>query len=181
MRGLVPERHDPVASVEQESLEHVRRKAASGPERATLIQRLLGAVRDPCCLSPGLQDEVEYHETFVEEMGQLLNSFEQVTGIPAELVVAARWPSRLATDTARNLYRIVAKGLDEVLLQENINGVCLRLDSIANQLLLRLERDGRRPGHVTDAETSDVLDTHERVRLVSVQARGVRGAVSPPG
>jgi two-component system sensor histidine kinase UhpB len=103
----------------------------------------------------GLRGEEDLGSEFVSRAGRLLERFEEMTGIRAQLSVSAGWPARLARHAAANLYRLLEEALNNVRRHSGAHtvDVCLGVQdgglailSVRDDGIGALQRTGERMG-----------------------------------
>jgi signal transduction histidine kinase len=72
-----------------------------------------------------LRGDEDIGSDFLTRVRRLLEAFEQKTGIRASLSVSASWPSRLAVQTAVNLYRVLEEALNNVRMHSGADAVAV--------------------------------------------------------
>lgn len=145
---LARELHDRVAQtltamlVEMENLkglefqpETVLREVAAYQEAT---RQVLGNIRD---ILYELRGEKGIGQDFTARVRELLLAFEQKTGIGTTLTVGTAWPSRMATQAAINLYRVLEEALNNVRRHSGARRVRVSLQIMKGELAIMTIRD----------------------------------------
>lgn len=113
-----------------------------------------------------LRGETGIEEGFAEAIRVLLARFQERTHVRAHLSVSPSWPSRLRSQAALNLYRIIEEALNNVRLHSGARLVEVALGSgVGGQLAIEVRDDGR--GAVSDrAPGLGVLGMRERAVIL---------------
>jgi two-component system sensor histidine kinase UhpB len=91
-----------------------------------------------------LRDETGIEEGFAETVRVLLDRFEERTHVKVRLSVSPSWPSRLRSQAALNLYRIIEEALTNVRMHSRAGLVEVALGPmLGSQLAVSVKDDGR--------------------------------------
>jgi signal transduction histidine kinase len=180
-QGLARELHDSVAqtlttmliAMEHFKVEQVGRRsvieqvnALQQDTRAVLtnIRQLLHDLRGEPGVSTG----------FVEAARELVRRFEERAGIPVRLTVSDDWPSRLRSQAARHLCRILEEALNNILWHSGASAVTVALGTGSGMRLSIEIRDNGR-GLATQPGVGDsgmgLLGIRERVTILGGELR----------
>ena len=91
-----------------------------------------------------LRGETGIEEGFADAVRALLERFEERTGVNVHLMVSPLWPSRLRSQAALNVYRIIEEALTNVRLHSGARLVEVALGSgLGGHLAVEVRDDGR--------------------------------------
>jgi signal transduction histidine kinase len=91
-----------------------------------------------------LRGESGIEEGFAEAVRLLLTRFEERTRVRVSLSVSKSWPSRLGSQAALNLYRIIEEALNNVRMHSDAGLVEVALGPLfGSQLAVSVKDDGR--------------------------------------
>lgn len=91
-----------------------------------------------------LRGETGIEEGFAETVRVLLDRFEERTHVKVRLSVSPSWPSRLRSQAALNLYRIIEEALTNVRMHSGAGLVEVALGPmLGSQLAVSVKDDGR--------------------------------------
>jgi signal transduction histidine kinase len=91
-----------------------------------------------------LRGETGIEEGFAEAVRALLTRFQERTHVDVLLSISPSWPSRIRSQTALNLYRIIEEALANVLRHSGAGLVEVALGSaVGSQLAISVRDDGR--------------------------------------
>ena len=91
-----------------------------------------------------LRDETGIEEGFADAVRALLARFQERTQVGTHLSVSPSWPSRLSSQAALNIYRIIEEALTNVRLHSGARMVEVALGpGLASNLSVEVRDDGR--------------------------------------
>ncbi len=97
-----------------------------------------------------LRGQTALEEDFAEEVRRLLARFKANTQLKVEFAVSSSWPSKIRSQAALDLYRIIEEALTNVRLHSGARSVEVVLgQAFDHQLSIEIKDDGRGTESVT--------------------------------
>jgi signal transduction histidine kinase len=127
-----------------------------------------------------LRGETGIEEGFAETVRVLLDRFEERTHVKVRLSVSPSWPSRLRSQAALNIYRIIEEALTNVRMHSGAGLVEVALGPmLGSQLTVSVKDDGRGAESATGDRVPGmgVLGMQERAVLLggSLEVESIAG------
>jgi two-component system sensor histidine kinase UhpB len=119
-----------------------------------------------------LRGETGIEEGFADAVRSLLDRFEERTHVKVRLLVSPSWPSRLRSQAALNLYRIIEEALSNVRMHSGAGLVEVALGPmLGGQFAVSVRDDGRGSDSATGdrAPGMGVLGMQERAVILGGQ------------
>ncbi len=155
------------ALVELDVLEHGDTQLA--PDRATSLQgELRASLHGLRQLLSELRGQPVEPGSLVPRLEALVADICAHTGVDASLQVAPGWPSDLASETGRNLCRIIEEALRNVVRHSGASSVEVRLETVRGGLRVCITDDGAFGPESSDgsADGMGTLGMHERAVVI---------------
>lgn len=119
-----------------------------------------------------LRGETGIEEGFADAVRSLLDRFEERTQVKVRLLVSPSWPSRLRSQAALNIYRIIEEALSNVRMHSGAGLVEVALGPmLGGQFAVSVKDDGRGADTATGdrAPGMGVLGMQERAVILGGQ------------